>query len=112
MKNYSKSRTRDNNSNFNSEVPVYEYSDTEGRNHQSVVMTSGMHRSNHSMTPGISNLCNKSQIKSVKVYQFENDEPDAKKCIKTTRKSRKISSKIFKKFLKDYQDKVTDLLNV
>ena len=71
-------------------------------------MTCNLQRMNESIHPNAQSWCNKSQIKSVKVYKLH--DADKEKTLhtnlKTTRNQHKISSKIFKKFLKDYQSKV------
>lgn len=110
----SNSQTRASQSNLYSNAPMHEYND-QNRNHRSSVMTSNLKRMNESIRPNIQSLCNKSQIKSVKVYKLHSDTPAKEKTLhmnlKTSRKQHKISSKIFKKFLKDYQTKVSLLNN-
>lgn len=104
-----KSRMRGSSKNYYSEAPVCDYSDTYRPTNQSSVLTSNNHRVNNSMNPIAFNLCNKSQIKSVKVYKLNSTDRENKlhQNLKTSRKTHKISSKIFKKFLKDYQEKVS-----
>lgn len=70
--NTSKSRCQNSSNNFITDIPVNDYTDRQIRN-QSSILTSGRNRVNDSMNP-IASLCNKSQIKSVKVYKLDGAE--------------------------------------
>ena len=107
-KSNSKSRMRWKSNNFYSNAPKREYSDHENLNHKSSMQGLKVKRINDSLYPNATSRWNKSHIKSVKVYNFDNTERDntLQEKMKTSRKTHKISTKMFKKFLKDYQEKV------
>ncbi|CAI2386979.1 unnamed protein product [Moneuplotes crassus] len=105
----SKQRCKSNNLYYDSS---YDYHGLGSRNNKSSMMVTNLRRINESMNPkiiGLSNfnssICNKSNIKSVKVYNFKSHDNDLQKKLKTSRKTNKISSEMFKKFLKSYKDK-------
>ena len=91
---------------------VYEYNGNDSRNHKSSMMLSSMRRINDSLHPNNYSTWNKSHIKSVKVYNFENTnkKENLHQKLKTSRKTHRISSKMFKKFMKDYQEKVNFII--